>query len=182
MTSSANGCTKIALGFAFFIVCVAAVVFLASPKFRNPPRVLWFTFNRDAISVMNSAGFSVVGVTSMSPEEIPDPFGARIRALLRFPDRMRLPANEFEPTTLRIIAQRQGRGEVRCLARYHEGYVAVILLRYPRGLQEEAAILKKALHAAYPREKIELEENPPAYASTPATPAIALWLHGGQRQ
>jgi hypothetical protein len=94
----------------------------------------------------------------MSPEES-HPFGARIRALLPFYDRVRLPANELEPSTLRIIAQRQGRGEVRCLARYHEGYIAVILLRYPRGLQEEAAKLRKALHAAYPRERIIFEED-----------------------
>jgi hypothetical protein len=37
----------------------------------------------------------------------------------------------------------------------------VILLRYPCGLEDEARELKKALHAAYPREIIELEEKPP---------------------
>jgi hypothetical protein len=84
-----------------------------------------------------------------------------MRMMLHFRDRVRLPANELEPTTLRILAQRQGRGEVRCLARYHAGYVAVILLRYPRGLEDEAQELKKALCAAYPRERIELEEKPP---------------------
>ena len=152
--------TKAALGCALFIVSVSATVFLASFNSKNPPRVQWFTFNRDAISVMNSAGFSVVGVASGSPEEIPVPFGARIRALLPFRDRVRLPANEFEPTTLRIVAQRLGHGEVRCLARYHEGYIAVIVLRYRHGLQEDAVKLRKALHAAYSHERIKLEEDP----------------------
>ena len=155
--------TKTALGYALFIVSVSAMVFLASFNSNNPPHVQWFTFNRDAVSVMNSAGFSVVGVASGSPEEIPVPFGAWIRALLPFRDRLRLPANEFEPTTLRIVAQRPGHREVRCLACYHEGYIAVIVLRYPRGLQEEAVELRKALHAAYPRERIKLEEAPSAY-------------------
>ena len=72
---------------------------------------------------------------------------------------MRLPDDEIEPTTLRLVAQREGRGEVRCLARYHDGYIAIIVLRYRSGLENDAAELKKVLHAAYPFERIELEED-----------------------
>src|SRR5262249_8463990 len=104
--------TKTILACAFVIAGVVAVAFVFSSKFRNPPRVLWFTFNRDAIEVMNSAGFKVIAVTSGSPEEIPVTLIARMRWLLPFRDRVRLAENEFEPTTLRIIAQRQDGGAV----------------------------------------------------------------------
>jgi hypothetical protein len=147
---------------ALLIAGVAVVALLLSLRHENPPHVLWFAFNRDAISVINTAGFKVVEVTSMSPEEIPVPIGARIWTVFPFRKRVRLPVNELEPTTLRIaVADRRGSGQVRCLARYHEGYVAVIVLRYPRGLQDEAAELGRGLRAAFPRERIELQADPP---------------------
>jgi hypothetical protein len=152
---------RVALRSLVAFVVIVAVGLLLSSNSAQQGRVLWFDFDRDAIRVMNAAGFTMAGVSSMGPEEIPVPLGARLRMMLRFRDRVRLLANELEPTTLRILAPRQGRGEVRCLARYHAGYVAVILLRYPCGLEDEARELKKALHAAYPREIIELEEKPP---------------------
>jgi hypothetical protein len=149
------------LCIVFFVFIVIAIMgFPALSKVRNEPRVLWFDFNRDVISILNSAGFTVIGANSMSPEEIRVPLRAHLRMMLRFRDRVRLPADELEPTTLRIVAHRPGRGEVRCLARYHAGYIATIVLRYPRGLENEARMLKKVLHEAYPLERIELEEDP----------------------
>jgi hypothetical protein len=123
------------------------------------PHVLWFDFNRDVVSILNSAGFTVIGANSMSPEEIPVLLRARALMLLRFRDRVRLPANELEPTTLRIVARRGGRSEVRCLARYHAGYIAVIVLRHGSGLESEAMELRRVLQKAYPRERIEVEED-----------------------
>lgn len=96
----------------------------------------------------------------MSPEEIPVPLRARARKLIQYRDRVLLPADELEPTTLQIVAQRPGRAEVRCLARYHAGYMSVIVLRCPSGFESEALELKKVLHKAYPRERIELEQDP----------------------
>jgi hypothetical protein len=138
---------------------IVSIGFYAFPKVRNEPRVLWFDFNRDAVSILNSAGFRVVGVDSMSPEEIPVPIRARIRMLFHFSDRVQLPEDELEPTTLRIVAQRDG-GEVRCLARYHAGYIAKIVLRYPHGLEKLALDLKKVLNKAYPLERVEIAEDP----------------------
>ncbi|MFO1498972.1 MAG: hypothetical protein U1G07_11370 [Verrucomicrobiota bacterium] len=152
---------KRALAAIFFLLGIAVVFYFAKPSVKGPPGVLWFTFNRDAIGVMNAAGFRVVAATSTSPEEISVPLDMRLRAKLPFHQKtVSLPDDELEPTTLRIVVQRPGRGEVRCLARYHEGYLAIVVLRYQPGLQAEAAAVREVLRRAYPRERIKLEEDP----------------------
>ena len=98
----------------------------------------------------------------MSPEDIPLPFGDRVWSMIPFTRRVRLPSNKMEPTTLQIIARWPERGDVRCLARYSDGNIAVIVLRYPRGLRDKATVLRSALLSVYPDERIDMEEDPAA--------------------
>src|SRR6266498_4638978 len=98
---------------------IAGVLCALVPLSKSKPgkRVEWYTFNRDAVSVMNTAGFTVLEIASMGPEEIPVPLRARIGSYLPGRDRIRLSPDEIEPTTLRIVARRSEHVPVRCLAR-----------------------------------------------------------------
>lgn len=106
---------------------------------------------------MNAAEFSVIGIKPSS-EQIPIPLGARIRAFLPGYQKNRRD-DDMDAGTLEIVAQRREKAPIRCLARYQDGYVAVIVLKCDPTNQNDAIALEKALSTAYPLERIRIEKE-----------------------